>query len=85
LVGETEVFGENLLQCRFVHHKYHMLPDREPGPPRWEAATNRLSYGTAKSLWMETVELQLLKGYLVYEKNNAKMTRGQTIKEVRKY
>jgi hypothetical protein len=26
LVGETEVLGENLPQCRFVHHKPHMLP-----------------------------------------------------------
>jgi hypothetical protein len=24
LPGETEVFGENLLQCHFVHHKSHM-------------------------------------------------------------
>jgi hypothetical protein len=31
---ETEVFGENLPQCRFVHHKPHMLP----GPPRWEVS-----------------------------------------------
>jgi hypothetical protein len=23
-VGEIEVFRENLLQCRFVHHKAHM-------------------------------------------------------------
>jgi hypothetical protein len=29
LVGETEVLGENLPQCRFVHHKPHMLPVRE--------------------------------------------------------
>jgi hypothetical protein len=35
-IGETEVLGENLPQCRFFHHKPHMLPGREPGPPRWE-------------------------------------------------
>jgi hypothetical protein len=35
LAGETEVLGENLSQCRCVHHKSHMLPVREPGPPRW--------------------------------------------------
>jgi hypothetical protein len=38
LTGETEVLEENLSQCRFVHHKLHMLPGREPGPPRWEAS-----------------------------------------------
>jgi hypothetical protein len=38
LAGETEVLGENLPQYRFVHHKHHMLPGREPGPPRWEAS-----------------------------------------------
>jgi hypothetical protein len=34
----TEVLGENLAQCHFVRHKHHMLPGREPGPPRWEAS-----------------------------------------------
>jgi hypothetical protein len=38
VAGETEVLGENLPQCRFVHHKPHMLPGREPGLPRWEAS-----------------------------------------------
>jgi hypothetical protein len=47
ITGETELLGENLPQCCFVHHKPHMLPGRELGSPRWEATTNRLSYGTA--------------------------------------
>jgi hypothetical protein len=42
LAGETEVLGEILPQCRFVHHKPHMLPVREPGPPRWEASVQPL-------------------------------------------
>jgi hypothetical protein len=37
LAGETEVLGENLPQCYFVHHNPHMLPGRELGSPGWEA------------------------------------------------
>jgi hypothetical protein len=32
LAGENEVFGENMLQCHFDHHKSHMIwPELEPG------------------------------------------------------
>jgi hypothetical protein len=38
MVGETEIIGENLPQCHFIHHKSHMTwPGLEHGPPRWEA------------------------------------------------
>jgi hypothetical protein len=35
---ETEVLGENLPQCLYVHHKRLMLTGREPGPLLWEAS-----------------------------------------------
>jgi hypothetical protein len=45
---ETEVFGENLLQRHFIHHKPHMLcPDTNPDRRGGNPGTNRLSYGTA--------------------------------------
>jgi hypothetical protein len=43
LAGKTKVFGENLLQCHFLHNKSHIhLPTCPGGKP----ATNRLIYGT---------------------------------------
>jgi hypothetical protein len=45
MVGRgTEVLGENLLQCRFVHHKPTCCPDANPGRCGEKPATNRLSY-----------------------------------------
>jgi hypothetical protein len=46
VAGETEVLGENLLQCRFVHHKPQMNPGRRGEKP----GTNRLNYSKAKTL-----------------------------------
>jgi hypothetical protein len=38
LAEETELFGENLPQCDFVHHKSDMTwLGFEPAPPLWEA------------------------------------------------
>jgi hypothetical protein len=51
LAGETEALGENLPQCRFVHHKPHMLcSDANPGRRGGKPATNSLIYGTAHYL-----------------------------------
>jgi hypothetical protein len=48
LVGETEVFRENLPQYHFIHHKSHWLDlGSNTGHRGSKPAINRLSYGTA--------------------------------------
>jgi hypothetical protein len=45
---ETDVWGENPLQCHFIHNETHMTWSRtETGPLRGKPATNCLRYGTA--------------------------------------
>jgi hypothetical protein len=48
MARETEVLGENLAQCHYVHHKSRMTwPDANPGLRCGKPTTNCLNYGKA--------------------------------------
>jgi hypothetical protein len=48
-VEETEVLGENVAQCHFVHQKFHLnAMGSNPGRRSGKPATSRPSYGTVK-------------------------------------
>jgi hypothetical protein len=46
---ETKVPGENIPQCRFVHHKSHMT--LKPGRRGGKMVTNRMGYAKAKAAY----------------------------------
>jgi hypothetical protein len=47
---KTEVLGENLPQCRFVHHKSHMLPGRETG-------RRKIPLGIPRHKWVDSIKM----------------------------
>jgi hypothetical protein len=48
VAGETEVLGENLLQCHLVHHKSYITCDLNLERNNGKPATSRVSSGTAQ-------------------------------------
>jgi hypothetical protein len=59
LAGKTEVFGENLPQRHFVHHKSHMTrPGLEPRAAGVDAVNN--SDSIASNDWTTIIRSQLI-------------------------
>jgi hypothetical protein len=56
LTRETEVRGDNLLQCHVIHKKFHMTwPGIEKGLPRYEAGDYQPELGFSKRQFHEAI------------------------------
>jgi hypothetical protein len=65
VAGETEVLGETLSQCHFVHYKSRMALSVPRG--EWPAI-NRINYGTASPEWIASLPsvCQPVYGYICF-------------------